>query len=647
MTATDFVELPRLTDPRLSPIGDLLVYRRSEAIWDENEIVRRLRLVDLGSGKTRHVVEPEAADESFGSVVWARDGSGFLLTLEREDDESKQAYFYDIDSRQLVRLTDHAEDVGSISWAPNSDGFFFRSRVALTGTAKADIDDGWTHEAYDTGANSAVWYHDRASGESHELFGAGFHVRGYSVSRDGTKILYSRTDHTLGDRPDSELWLFDVRTKVTSRITENGFAELHARLSPDNTKVAFIATVNSAGEHYYEDNVFVQAIGDKSAQLLLPDLAMEMLDLAWDRSGDGLFLLGNTGVRTQLYHYSLESNVLTAMTEGDSVVSDWQYDASLDEHTFVVTTAENPGEVWRLRGGAEGPEPVTGEFAKPLDRYRIPEQRVFQWQARDGVTLEGVLVFPVDYADGQRFPLVTITHGGPRSSSQFGSWRPSRYPQVLAGEGYFVFLPNHRGGTGYGDAFMRDMVGEYFNNAHLDILDGIDALIGEGLVDPDQLVKMGWSAGGHMTNKLVTVTDRFRAASSGAGAADWVSLYGESDLRFYRSFWFGGAPWDEGADQDAFSRQSMLKDAWRITTPTLFFVGEDDERVPPTQAIMMFRGARASGVETQLFVVPDEPHNYGKPKNRLFKINTELAWFARHLGRAPYEASYPAGRSAD
>ena len=162
---------------------------------------------------------------------------------------------------------------------------------------------------------------------------------------------------------------------------------------------------------------------------------------------------------------------------------------------------------------------------------------------------------------------------------------------MLAARGYAVLKPNYRGSTGYGDAFLRDMVGHYFKNAHLDVLAGVDALVARGIADPDRLIKMGWSAGGHMTNKLITFTDRFKAASSGAGAANWVSMYAQSDVRSYRTPWFGGTPWQADAPIDLYWEQSPLRDVAKVKTPTIFIVGEKDPRVPLAQSVEMHRAA--------------------------------------------------------
>jgi hypothetical protein len=108
--------------------------------------------------------------------------------------------------------------------------------------------------------------------------------------------------------------------------------------------------------------------------------------------------------------------------------------------------------------------------------------------------------------------------------------------------------------------FCGTWSGTLFQNAHLDVLAGVDELIRRGVADPDRMVKMGWSAGGHMTNKVITVTDRFKAASTGAGVAQWMSMYAQSDIRSYRTPWFGGTPWQKDAPIDAYWNNSPLKD---------------------------------------------------------------------------------------
>src|SRR5438046_4778485 len=136
----------------------------------------------------------------------------------------------------------------------------------------------------------------------------------------------------------------------------------------------------------------------------------------------------------------------------------------------------------------------------------------------------------------------------------------------------------------------------------------VDYLIQRGIADPERLVKMGWSAGGHMTNKMITFTDRFKAASSGAGAGNWISMYAQSDVRSYRTPWFGGTPWQKDAPISVYWDNSPLKDVWKVKTPTIFLVGERDVRVPMPPSLEMYSDVRSNVVQTQPYGALRAPH---------------------------------------
>lgn len=642
LSPRQFVELPRISDVLVAEDGAIVSYVEAKVDWTKKKRVRELRVLTCDGLACVETGVGLSPDDPETGAIWRPGTYQYLTIAELGEDDQKQVYLMDLVANERRRLTSHTEDVGDVQWLPDGSGFIFEADMP---SQEKPFGDGAINAFADRDPK-ALYRYDIASGESRLVFASAGLIEGYSIAPDGRQLLVRQRFHPeLEDRNAAELWSIDVATGQSKRLTINDYRENSARFAPDGQSFAFIATVDHNGRPYFEDNLFVQRVGEEQPTLLMRVQALEVLDFAWDRDGGAIWFTGNSGLRTQLYRIELEDGSLEQITEGDHSLTSWTYLDSSNRHFGRFRSAEGPGELVEILAEGELSPPLTDIYGELLGSVALPEQEAFEWRASDGQRLDGLLVYPVGYERGSTYPLATITHGGPRSSSQFGSWNESRYISVLAGQGYAVFLPNHRGGTGYGDTFMRDMIGNYFRHAHTDVLSGIDALIATGIADPDQLIKMGWSAGGHMTNKLITATDRFRAASSGAGVAEWVSLYGESDRRAGRTPWFGGTPWERHAPLRAYRKQSPLFDAWRVTTPTLFWTGENDKRVPPTQALLMYRAVRDTGTPTALYVGEGEPHNFGQPRHALFKINRELAWYAEHLGRPAYAPDLPPPQS--
>lgn len=421
-------------------------------------------------------------------------------------------------------------------------------------------------------------------------------------------------------------------------------------ISPDNTQVLFTAGTNQNWEPYYNSNLFLVPASGGEPRVVLPDFPYGVDAAMWSKDGKSILMVCNMGVHSQFFRLDLASRKYSQMTKGDHAVGGGRGGAAGgadDTLVFTLSRSELPGEVHILRPGQSEPARVTRVFEYITREFKLPKEEKIQWKGKDGVTVEGILTYPLDYEPGKRYPLAVHTHGGPQASDKlsFSGW--SQYRPVLAAKGYAILMPNYRGSTGYGNAFLRDMVGHYFSQAHLDVLTGVDYLIGRGIADPDRLAKFGWSGGGHMTNKIVTFTDRFKAASSGAGASNWISMYAQSDVRNNRTPWFGGTPWQKDAPISVYWDNSPLKDVWKVKTPTIILVGERDERVPMPQSVEMYRALKSNGVPVHLYVAPREPHGWGELRHELFKMNVELEWFEKYVTNRPYTwEKAPAERKA-
>jgi dipeptidyl aminopeptidase/acylaminoacyl peptidase len=375
----------------------------------------------------------------------------------------------------------------------------------------------------------------------------------------------------------------------------------------------------------------------ETPELLMADEPFEVGGATWSNDGESIIFSANTGVRQELFRVAVHDLQITQLTQGDHSIWSWTYSPGLDRIYYRLSTPTNPGDLWTVDATGGPPARITRVYDFVEDEFLLPRVEAVQYPGEDGVMVEGLVYFPIDFQEGTRYPLVVQTHGGPAASDQFGFDSAFSYVNKLTAMGYMVFQPNYRGSTGYGDDFLRDMVGHYFNQAHKDVMAGVDYLIDRGWVDGDRMAKMGWSAGGHMTNKIITYTDRFKAASSGAGAIDWMGMYAQSDVRIYRTPWFGGTPWGEDAPIDQYLADSPILEVYKVTTPTLVLVGENDQRVPMPQSVELYRALKANGVPTHLYVAPRQGHGWRELQQRLFKANVELDWFERWVRGKEYE----------
>jgi dipeptidyl aminopeptidase/acylaminoacyl peptidase len=628
MTLIDFMSIPWLGDPRISPDGRQIAFVESQPNWKADKRVDHIWRINAdGSG----LVQMTNGADGERSPRWSPDGKTIAFVAKRGTDADSVAQIYLIsrDGGEALPLTSHATAVSSISWSPDGTTLYFSAAEPKSDEQKARDkvkDDVFMFD--ENFQQEHLWSVSVATRVEHRITGGAYSVLSYRLSEDGKRIAFHRGPSPLiGDDGLSEVWVMDADGSNARQITHNKVPEGGATLSPDGSQILFLAQANQQFEPYYNRKIFVAPTNGGEARVLMPDLPYEVDRAEWARDGQSIYFEANMGVHSELFKVSLASGKPEQLTNGPHALIDWTWSNSANAHVFTVQQMTSPGEVYILRADATTPQKVTTVFDYLPRQFRLPRQERVEWKGADGVTVEGLLMYPLDYEAGHRYPLVVQTHGGPQASDKYGLGGDQNYVPVLAARGYAVLQPNYRGSTGYGDAFVRDMVGHYFKNAHLDVLAGVDYLIKTGLADSAHLIKMGWSGGGHMTNKIITYTTRFKAASSGAGAADWVSMYAQSDVRSYRTPWFGGTPWQKDAPISVYWDNSPLKDVWKVTTPTIFLVGQNDQRVPEPQSVEMYRALKSNGVPTHLYVAPREPHGWEELRHVLFKMNVELDWF--------------------
>jgi dipeptidyl aminopeptidase/acylaminoacyl peptidase len=641
MSLMDLANLQRILGPQLSPDGRTLVYALSVTDWKLGRLVYHLWKQDTAGGAPVQLTFSEGGD--IPVIAWAPDGKTILFMRDG------QLWLLAIDGGEPRQLTKHATSPSSPTWS--SDG----STVYFIATDAASADDRErtrvrddVYEADETFRQRQLWKIVVSTGAETQLTKGESTVKSYSVSANDQRMVVqlAPTPNDM-DAFRGEVWVMDTTGANARVLTSNAIEEKSLDISPDGTQILFTGDTNERFEFYYPTTLFVvPADGSRPPRVAAPGITGAVDQAVWAPDGRTIFANVNLGVHTEFFRIDADSRRAQQLTNGMHFIAPgWTVVPTAEKIVYQVDEASRWGEVWTLpmRGDRPAPALVTHQFDTLERDFAIPKQEKAEWKGADGTTIEGVLSYPANYRPGERYPLVLQLHGGPMESDKFGIGANSVlfYVPVLTGKGYFVLRPNYRGSAGYGSAFVRDVNDGYFKEMASDVMLGVDALVARGLVDTNRVALSGWSAGGTLVDKLITMTDRFKVASSGAGISNWISLYGQTDNTSFRRTWFGGTPWRADAPFDLFWSNSPIKDVSRVKTPTLFFAGETDTRVPKEQSVEMFRALRSLNVPTELLIAPNEGHDWRGLQHVLRKANVELEWFEKYLHGRAYTPEKP------
>jgi dipeptidyl aminopeptidase/acylaminoacyl peptidase len=254
----------------------------------------------------------------------------------------------------------------------------------------------------------------------------------------------------------------------------------------------------------------------------------------------------------------------------------------------------------------------------------LSEVESVRFNSRDGTEIQGFIYKPPDFDPGARYPTLLRIHGGPMSQYDFSF---NLEAQLFAANGYVVVMANPRGSSGRGRDFRLGIWRSWGQKDAEDVLAGVDHAIRLGISDPDRLGVGGWSYGGILTNYLITQTDRFKAAISGASGALWVASYGHNHYqRWYETEL--GLPWE---NRELYESLSPFNEVQNVVTPTLWIGGEKDWNVPILGSEHMYQAMRRLGRATLLVVYPNQHHGIRLPSYRKDLYERYLAWYGKYL----------------
>jgi dipeptidyl aminopeptidase/acylaminoacyl peptidase len=543
---------------------------------------------------------------------------------------NKQVWTTSVDDASPGQLTDVPGGVNFFRWSP--DG----KRIAF---AAPDGGHRVVPEVADSGppfAQLHVVDTSRRSGTSRgvsRLTSGQIHVTSLDWSPDGTRIVFA---HQTSPSPDAiesnDISLVEVATGVVTPVVRGPGIDMSPIISPDGQWVAFASDGGDPHWAHLLDVYVVPVTGGTPRKLAeTPDRYLTLL--SWDADGSRVFVQELDRTTSRVYALPVDGSPVQRVTYGNGTYSAPSF--SRDGRTLCIIheTCETAAEVYAGRVNNWKPARLThtgsGCEANPLARTEI-----VHWPSGDGPAIEGLLTYPLGHHDGDRFPLIVQLHGGPASAfQQWFTGGPSVYPvQAFAGAGFGMLCPNPRGSSGYGRAFRFANLRDWGGGDARDVLAGVDFLIARGLADPDRLGICGWSYGGYLTASLIAATNRFKAASVGAGIVHIASFAGTTDIPGYVNDYFGGNVWEQ---PDLYAQRSPLLHASAVKTPTQILHGGADVRVPPSQGQELYAALKRMGVPAELVLYPGMPHGAADPQS-IVDIGTRiLGWFAAHIPAEP------------
>ncbi len=595
---------------------------------DPGPVYNELYVFDTGTGESVPLI---TGKNSLNSIGWTPDGhisfrftgsgaNGFqVFTINPRNGKPEQLTRFD---RPIISYEFIDED--NLAFVALSE----------TDTLKQELNEkGFNIEIYEEEYRDRNLYvYDLLTHKTRQLT-QDVSVFDFTIAPDGRFAAAAIAEKNLVDYyyMFKRIHLVDLESGENSRIMENPGKLGNMAWSPNGKKLAFIAA--SSVHDAVAGSLFVIDVPTgkefKELRNFAEGMRASVINVQW-KDNNTMLYVSEEGTDMVLSEQEVNQDSRKILIEPEKAVFR-SFSLSDNMVAFSGNTKEHPNELFAFDMSSGRIKKLTTHNPWLKD-IKLGKQEKIIYDARDGLDIEAVLIYPVDYQPGTSYPLITYIHGGPEAAVQNG-WvtNYNMWGQVAAANGYFVFMPNYRAGSGRGIDFTMEGFGDLAGKEYDDVLDGIDHLINKGYVDKNKVGIGGGSYGGYFSALSATRnTERFAASVVFVGISNQISKRNTTDIpqEDYLVHW---GFWTH-ENMEKVWNASPVKYAPGSKTPTLILHGKEDTRVPPSQGLELYRQLKLHGDAPVRFIrYPGEGHGNASNTNRLDYIVRTMEWFDYYL----------------
>jgi dipeptidyl aminopeptidase/acylaminoacyl peptidase len=637
----DLFALKSVGDPQLSPDGAWVAYtvRWLDPKADASDT--DIYMVPFAGGAPLRLTSSPKAETH---PRFSPDGR-YLAFLSGREGKKSQAWLLDRRGGEAVKLTDFKSSVSDLAWSPdgkrlalivgdvdpddpdNADDKAEGDKEAKEKTPKPIVIDRLQFlrdgEGFLRDLREHLYVFDLASRKATQITSGSYDDSDPVWSPDGRSIAFTSNRSADPDANDnSDIFLVEAKAGQKPRsVTPQPTTDASPAFSPDGRWIAYIAGGDPKDIWYASNHVAIVPVAGGEPRALTAQLDRNVERPRFSPDGKFIYFVLEEGGNQHLARVPVAGGAVERVIDGERAIQGYDLGPK-GEIVALESTPQRPFEISALAAGSlRRLTTVNDELLKGI---RLGEVRRIQATSADGTKIDAFLTLPPDAKPGVKLPTILRIHGGP--TSQFDTAFQTEW-QMLAAHGYAVVGANPRGSTGYGSAFSRAIWADWGNKDYQDVMAAVDAAIALGVADPDRLGVGGWSYGGILTDHVITKTNRFKAATSGASEVNYLANYGTDH---YQREWEAelGLPWK---NTQGWMRISPFFRIDKVTTPTLILGGSDDVNVPLLNGEQLYQALRRLGRDTELVVYPGQTHGISKPSYQKDRYERYLAWYGKYL----------------